>query len=205
MGPASSRSARSTSRHWLRLALRAAGEVTTLRFTTYLSLKGELKQMKITAISCHPVQVGIRPHLLVKVDTDEGLHGWGESGLLSREAAVTGRRRALRRLPGGARPDADRRALAGDVSKPVLRRRAGLHGGDLSHRHRSPRHQGQGARCSRARAAGWSASESIRDSRRSTTSRSKGPGRGGLVVHPAHAAVRASTIRTSSNRASPSR
>lgn len=46
--------------------------------------------MKITAIHTFPVWVGIRNQLLVKVETDEGIFGWGESGLTGREKAVVG-------------------------------------------------------------------------------------------------------------------
>ena len=46
--------------------------------------------MKITAIKPYPVWVGIRNQLLVKVETDEGIYGWGESGLSGREKAVVG-------------------------------------------------------------------------------------------------------------------
>ena len=46
--------------------------------------------MRITAIDCHPVWIGHRNQLLVKVSTDQGLHGWGESGLSGRELAVVG-------------------------------------------------------------------------------------------------------------------
>jgi galactonate dehydratase len=46
--------------------------------------------MKITAIIPYPTWVGIRNQLLVKVETDEGLYGWGESGLSGREKAVIG-------------------------------------------------------------------------------------------------------------------
>ena len=46
--------------------------------------------MKITAIRAYPVWVGIRTQLLVKVETDEGIFGWGESGLTGREKAVVG-------------------------------------------------------------------------------------------------------------------
>ena len=35
--------------------------------------------MKITAIRPYPVWVGHRNQLLVKVETDEGVVGWGES------------------------------------------------------------------------------------------------------------------------------
>jgi galactonate dehydratase len=46
--------------------------------------------MKIVAITPFPVWVGIRNQLLVKVETDEGIFGWGESGLSGREKAVVG-------------------------------------------------------------------------------------------------------------------
>ncbi|WP_375451343.1 mandelate racemase/muconate lactonizing enzyme family protein [uncultured Devosia sp.] len=46
--------------------------------------------MKITAIIPYPTWVGIRNQLLVKVETDEGIYGWGESGLSGRERAVIG-------------------------------------------------------------------------------------------------------------------
>jgi galactonate dehydratase len=46
--------------------------------------------MKITAVIAYPVWVGTRNQLLVKVETDEGIFGWGESGLSGREKAVVG-------------------------------------------------------------------------------------------------------------------
>ncbi len=46
--------------------------------------------MKITAIRPFPVWVGHRNQLVLKVETDEGIHGWGESGLSGREKAVVG-------------------------------------------------------------------------------------------------------------------
>jgi galactonate dehydratase len=46
--------------------------------------------MKITAITPFPVWVGLRNQLIVKIETDEGIHGWGESGLSGREKAVAG-------------------------------------------------------------------------------------------------------------------
>lgn len=46
--------------------------------------------MKITAIRPYPVWVGVRNQLIVKVETDEGVFGWGESGLSGREKAVIG-------------------------------------------------------------------------------------------------------------------
>jgi galactonate dehydratase len=46
--------------------------------------------MKITAIKPYPVWIGIRNQLLVKVETDGGVFGWGESGLSGREMAVSG-------------------------------------------------------------------------------------------------------------------
>ena len=46
--------------------------------------------MKITDIKPFPVWVGHRNQLIVKVETDEGIFGWGESGLSGREKAVVG-------------------------------------------------------------------------------------------------------------------
>ena len=46
--------------------------------------------MKITAVKPFPVWIGTRNQLLVKVETDEGVYGWGESGLSGREKAVVG-------------------------------------------------------------------------------------------------------------------
>ncbi len=46
--------------------------------------------MKITAITPYPAWVGIRNQFLVKVETDEGVFGWGESWLSGREKAVVG-------------------------------------------------------------------------------------------------------------------
>jgi len=46
--------------------------------------------MKITEIKSFPVWVGSRNQLVVKVETDEGIYGWGESGLSGRELAVVG-------------------------------------------------------------------------------------------------------------------
>lgn len=47
-------------------------------------------KLKITAIKPYPVRVGIRNQFLLKVETDEGIFGWGESGLTGREKAVAG-------------------------------------------------------------------------------------------------------------------
>ncbi len=47
-------------------------------------------KLRITAIKPYPVWVGIRNQMLVKVETDQGIFGWGESGLSGREKAVTG-------------------------------------------------------------------------------------------------------------------
>lgn len=46
--------------------------------------------IKITGIKSYPVRVGVRNQLLVKVEADQGLSGWGESGLTGREKAVVG-------------------------------------------------------------------------------------------------------------------
>ncbi len=46
--------------------------------------------MKISEVKAYPIWVGHRNLCLVKVETDEGIYGWGESGLSSREMAVVG-------------------------------------------------------------------------------------------------------------------
>lgn len=47
-------------------------------------------RLNITALKPFPVKVGIRNQMLLKVETDQGVFGWGESGLTGREKAVTG-------------------------------------------------------------------------------------------------------------------
>ena len=44
--------------------------------------------MRITDVRTYIPMVGIRPQCLVKVETDAGIVGWGESGLSAREEAV---------------------------------------------------------------------------------------------------------------------
>lgn len=60
--------------------------------------------MKITDIKVYPTWVGTRNQLIVKVETDEGIHGWGESGLSGRELAVEGAIRHYRELLIGQDP-----------------------------------------------------------------------------------------------------
>lgn len=47
-------------------------------------------KLKITAMTPFAVKVGIRNQFLLKVETDQGIFGWGESGLTGREKAVAG-------------------------------------------------------------------------------------------------------------------
>lgn len=47
-------------------------------------------KLKISDIKSFPARVGIRNQFLVKVETDQGVFGWGESGLSGREKAVAG-------------------------------------------------------------------------------------------------------------------
>jgi len=37
--------------------------------------------MKISDVKTYPVWVGSRNQCVIKVETDEGIHGWGEAGL----------------------------------------------------------------------------------------------------------------------------
>src|SRR5258706_14811537 len=60
--------------------------------------------MKITDIKSFPIQVGIRNQLIVKVETDEGIYGLGESGLSGREIAVVGAIRHYREFLIGRDP-----------------------------------------------------------------------------------------------------
>ena len=46
--------------------------------------------MKITNIKCFPTSIGYRNHLIVKVETDVDIYGWGASGFSGRELAVMG-------------------------------------------------------------------------------------------------------------------
>ena len=46
--------------------------------------------MRITAVKPHPVRIATRNQMLVKIETDEGIYGWGESGFIGREIAVAG-------------------------------------------------------------------------------------------------------------------
>ena len=60
--------------------------------------------MKISDVKVYPVWVGSRNQCLVKVETDEGIYGWGESGLSSRELAVAGAVRHFREFLIGRDP-----------------------------------------------------------------------------------------------------
>lgn len=60
--------------------------------------------MKITDIKAYPVWVGYRNLCLVKVETDSGIYGWGESGVSSRELAVIGAVRHFREFLVGKDP-----------------------------------------------------------------------------------------------------
>lgn len=46
--------------------------------------------MRITDIKCFPTNLAHRSQLQVKVETDQGIYGWGASGLSGREYAVMG-------------------------------------------------------------------------------------------------------------------
>ena len=46
--------------------------------------------MKITDIKGYPVKIGHRNQFVIKVETDEGIHGVGEGGISGRELAMNG-------------------------------------------------------------------------------------------------------------------
>jgi len=60
--------------------------------------------MKITDIKSYPAWVGSRNQLIVKIETDEGIYGWGESGLSGRELAVMGAIKHFREILIGLDP-----------------------------------------------------------------------------------------------------
>jgi galactonate dehydratase len=60
--------------------------------------------MKITDIKPLPVWVGSRNQLVVKVETDEGIYGLGESGVSGRELAVVGALKHFREFLIGKNP-----------------------------------------------------------------------------------------------------
>lgn len=60
--------------------------------------------MHITDIKLYPVWVGSRNQLIVKVETDEGIYGLGESGLSGREMAVLGALKHFREFLIGRDP-----------------------------------------------------------------------------------------------------
>jgi galactonate dehydratase len=60
--------------------------------------------MQITDVLVYPVWVGSRNQCLVKIETDEGIYGWGESGLSGRELAVAGAVRHYREFLIGRDP-----------------------------------------------------------------------------------------------------
>src|SRR6476659_5247535 len=60
--------------------------------------------MKIIDIKPLPVWVGNRNQLVVKVETDEGIYGLGESGLSGRELAVVGALKHFREFLIGVDP-----------------------------------------------------------------------------------------------------
>src|SRR5438309_1338537 len=60
--------------------------------------------MRISDVKAYPVWVGSRNQLVVKVETDEGVHGWGESGLSGRELAVMGALKHFREFLIGKDP-----------------------------------------------------------------------------------------------------
>ena len=60
--------------------------------------------MRITDVKTYLPWVGNRPQCLVKIETDDGIFGWGESGLSAREEAVVGAVAHYRDLLIGADP-----------------------------------------------------------------------------------------------------
>lgn len=70
----------------------------------YLDESGKEDDVKITDLKMVPTKVGYRHQLIIKIETDEGIYGLGESGLSFRELAVMGALRHYRELIIGKDP-----------------------------------------------------------------------------------------------------
>ncbi len=75
-----------------------------LRLWNSQTAPGQGDLMKVRDLKLFPTMVGRRHQLIIKVETDEGIHGWGESGLSGRELAVMGALRHYRELLIGRNP-----------------------------------------------------------------------------------------------------
>lgn len=60
--------------------------------------------MKITEIRIFPIWATFRNQLIVKVESDQGYYGWGESGVSGRELAVKGAAEHFRQFLIGKDP-----------------------------------------------------------------------------------------------------
>ncbi|MGQ1784058.1 MULTISPECIES: mandelate racemase/muconate lactonizing enzyme family protein [unclassified Saccharicrinis] len=60
--------------------------------------------MKITDVICYPTNIGSGSQLIIKVETDSGIYGWGASGLSGRELAVVGAIKHFKQLVVGKNP-----------------------------------------------------------------------------------------------------
>ncbi len=60
--------------------------------------------MRITDVKAYPVWAGLRNLFVLKIETDEGYYGWGESGVSGRELAVQGTVRHFREFLIGKEP-----------------------------------------------------------------------------------------------------
>ena len=100
--------------------------------------------MNITDVETLPCEAAVRERVFVKVDTDQGIHGWGEAGGMGRERACDATVQELKHhfigQVGSARPStrmpprsfcarfAPRRCPAAPSAHgPVLRSRECLH------------------------------------------------------------------------------
>ena len=102
--------------------------------------------MKISDIKAYPTWVGHRNQLIVKVETDEGIHGWGESGLSGRELAVVGAVRHYREFLLGRDPREIGRLWQEMYRGQYFEGGRVLTAGDFGHRHRLTRRGRQGPR-----------------------------------------------------------
>ena len=77
--------------------------------------------MNITDVETLPCEAAVRERVFVKVDTDEGIHGWGEAGGMGRERACDATVQELKHHFIGQVGSAERAPIDQDAAAIFLR------------------------------------------------------------------------------------
>ena len=139
--------------------------------------------MKITAVNGFPVKIGHRNQFVIKIETDEGIHGLGEGGISGRELAMQGMLDHFSPRPDRTGPATDRAHLATALPGRLFRRRQDHGRCGFGSRYRAVGHPRQVAQCPGLATAGWSLS------RHDPLLRHARPLNGPKIVDKARAAV----------------